>query len=124
MTQEEIWQRVGEITTNYSLLECKECAVAIAQWLEGRGQVYGTILRIQARGVGKFFILSNRYGDNESITRNGKHYGVEVIGKVFDNLSIQGLPREEWISDFSCPSGQFTVEEVSLSSLTSIEEPS
>ena len=89
------------------------------RWLESQ-EIDGTILRIKAKGAGKFFILSDRHRDNESITRNGKHYGVEIMGKVFDNLSSQGLPREEWILDFSCPSGQFIVEEISLTSFTSI----
>lgn len=49
---------------------------------------------------------------NESITENGTHYGVEVLGLVFDNLSEYGLPRQEWIADFMCPSGQFSIDEL------------
>lgn len=51
-------------------------------------------------------------GINESITLNGKHYGVEVRGLVFDNLSTEGMIREYWIKDFSCPSEQFIIEEL------------
>ena len=50
--------------------------------------------------------------DLVSVTENGVHYGVEVFGLVFDNLSIYGLPRNEWIGDFDCPSGQFRVDEL------------
>lgn len=51
-----------------------------------------------------------RRGINESITLNGKHYGVEVRGRVFDNLSTDGLTGEDWIDDFSCPSEQFIIQ--------------
>lgn len=59
-----------------------------------------------------FFIISDRYSPNESITDNGIHYGIEALGLVFDNLSRQGLPRDEWVNDFSCRSGGFNLEEV------------
>ena len=62
--------------------------------------------------LARYYIL--RYSDSESITDNGIHYGVEVLGLVFDNLSRQGigLPRGEWINDFSCRSGKFDLEEL------------
>jgi predicted DNA-binding ArsR family transcriptional regulator len=47
-----------------------------------------------------------------AIVINFKLLQCEVRGKVFDNLSTTGLTREEWIEDFDCPSGQFTVEEI------------
>ncbi|MCZ8247759.1 MULTISPECIES: papain fold toxin domain-containing protein [unclassified Microcystis] len=31
---------------------------------------------------------------------NGKHYGVEVRGRVFDHLSPQGMKREDWLKIF------------------------
>lgn len=49
---------------------------------------------------------------NESITTNGQHYGVEVRGQVFDNLSEQGLSREDWLKDFWCHSGEFVITEL------------
>ncbi|MDF0553628.1 hypothetical protein [Kamptonema sp. UHCC 0994] len=39
-------------------------------------------------------------------------YDVEVRGRVFDNLSTQGMFRTEWVKDFSCPSDGFVVEEL------------
>ena len=65
-----IWQSVGKIITAYSLLKCKECAIAIMCWLEDRG-ISGAILRLKnLRGD---YILSRQYGA-ESITTNDKHY--------------------------------------------------
>jgi hypothetical protein len=36
--------------------------------------------------------------------------GVEVYGKIFDNLSKQGLSPEDWVNDFTSPSNEFEVE--------------
>ena len=58
------------------------------------------------------FIISDRYGGNESITENGTHYGVEVYGLVFDNLSTEGLSREDWIKDFHSRSDKFVIDEL------------
>ncbi len=74
--------------------------------------IEGKILKLRTKKRNDFFIISNRYSDNESITDNGIHYGVEVLGLVFDNHSRQGLPRDEWINDFSCRSGEFYLEEL------------
>ncbi|CCI16877.1 hypothetical protein MICAF_2300002 [Microcystis aeruginosa PCC 9807] len=38
--------------------------------------------------------------DQLPITINGKHYGVEVRGRVFDRLSPQGIKREDWLKIF------------------------
>ncbi|NER50805.1 MAG: hypothetical protein F6J92_29870, partial [Symploca sp. SIO1A3] len=64
---------------------------------------------------GEDYILSNRLeqmGIHESITVNGQHFGVEVRGQIFDNLSEQGYSREIWLQDFRCHSGQFILTEV------------
>jgi hypothetical protein len=37
---------------------------------------------------------------------------LRLCGFFFDNLSSQGLPRDEWINDFSCRSGEFDLEEL------------
>ncbi len=109
--QEEIWQAIGRITINYPLLECDKCALAIMRYLNKRG-IEAKILRLRTKRRSETFIISDRYGLDESITENGTHYGVEVVGKVFDNLSAEGLRREEWIKDFSCLSGAFVIDEL------------
>ncbi|MFB2838504.1 hypothetical protein [Floridanema evergladense] len=38
------------------------------------------------------------------------HYGIEVYGKIFDNLSSFGLSPEDWVKDFSSFSNNFEVE--------------
>lgn len=109
--QEKVWQAVGRITINYPLLECDKCALTVMRWLKKR-DIEAKILRLQTKRRSENFITSDRHGLDESITENGTHYGVEVMGKVFDNLSSEGLSRRDWIKDFSCLSGSFIVDEL------------
>ncbi len=83
------------------------------RWLREQG-VEGKILRLRTR-YGEDYILSDRLGQQGitySITVNGQHFGVEVSGKVFDNLSTQGLLREDWLKDFHCHSDLFILAEL------------
>ncbi len=112
-TDEEIYQKVGQITRQFNILECIDCAKAIRIWLRQQG-ISGKVLKLKTR-YGEDYILSARLeklGINESITINGQHVGVEVCGQVFDNLSEKGQPRDSWIQDFQCHSGQFLLSEL------------
>ncbi|MBE9051201.1 hypothetical protein IQ243_12370 [Nostocales cyanobacterium LEGE 11386] len=108
---EEIYQELGNISSQFNNLECDKCAMALKAWLDAH-RIEGKIIKLRTKKRNDFFIISNRYTDSESITDNGIHYGVEVLGRIFDNLSRQGLPRDEWINDFSCRSGEFYLEEL------------
>jgi Papain fold toxin 2 len=60
--------------------------------------IQGKILRLRTRYQEEDYIISERLerlGVADSITLNGKHYGVEVGGLIFDNLSTDGMLREE-----------------------------
>ncbi|MEA5567346.1 papain fold toxin domain-containing protein [Anabaena sp. UHCC 0399] len=111
LSTEEIYQALGNISSQFGNLECDKCAIALKAWSDGNG-IEAKILKLRTKKRNDFFIISDRYGDSESITDNGIHYGVEVLGLVFDNLSPQGLPLDEWINDFSCRSGEFYLEEL------------
>ena len=111
LSVEEIYLQLGNISSQYPNLECDKCAIAMKSWLDSN-EIGSKIIKLRTKKKNDFFIISNRYSNNESITDNGIHYGVEVLGLVFDNLSPQGLPRSEWINDFSCRSGGFSVEEL------------
>lgn len=111
MTQEEVWLQVSQIVAAYPVLECARCAASVMEWLQDNG-IEGKILRLRTKRCSEVFIISDRYGGKESITENGTHYGVEVFGKVFDNLSIEGLSREDWLNDFHCRSDKFIVDEL------------
>jgi Papain fold toxin 2 len=84
LSDEEIFEEVSKIVKNFKLLECLECAKAVMQWLKAN-DVRGKIIRLKTRYRGDDFILSDRLirqGINDSITINGKHYGVEVQGRL------------------------------------------
>jgi Papain fold toxin 2 len=102
---------VGQIVVMFPLLECAQCATAVMLWLEPQGIPY-QLLRLKTRRRSDLFIISNRIVSGESITENGVHYGVEVLGRVFDNLSVTGLERSDWLQDFHCRSGGFIIEEI------------
>jgi hypothetical protein len=94
------------------VLHCQECAITLKRWLKQRG-VPGKLWRISTRYDNEDFILSGRLekqGYFESITENGIHYGVEVYGKIFDNLSRLGLSPENWVRDFTSLSNDFVAE--------------
>ncbi|MEG3439242.1 papain fold toxin domain-containing protein [Pannus brasiliensis CCIBt3594] len=104
-----VYQKIGEIVSPFGLYQCEPCAMAVIRWLE-ENQISGNLLELRTLGYpDEDFILSDRAGNDESITLNGKHYGVEVRGLVFDNLSVEGLSRENWLKDFHCQSGDFVI---------------
>jgi Papain fold toxin 2 len=107
---QEIHRLVGQIVVMFRLLECAQCAITVTNWLEQEKIPY-QILQLKTKRRSDMFILSSRLSSGESITENGLHYGVEVLGKVFDNLSSMGLSRDEWVRDFRCRSGSFIIEE-------------
>jgi Papain fold toxin 2 len=108
---QEVWDEISRITITFSLLECDKCAIAVLEWL-GQNSIPGTVLRLRTKRRSDLYIVSDRVSSDESITENGTHYGVEVFGRVFDNLSGEGMSREDWQRDFRCRSGQFVLEEL------------
>lgn len=108
---EEIYQEVGKIVGKFTILECDRCAKAVLEWLKNNG-IPGKVIKLKTKKRKEFFIVSDRWTQDRSITDNGIHYGVEVAGRVFDNLSTEGMSRESWLNDFHCPSEEFIVEEL------------
>lgn len=111
MDKQFVWQEVSKIVIEYPVMECDRCAIAVSDWLRDHNIPF-KILRLRTKRRNVFFIVSNRYGMKDAITENGTHYGVEVYGLVFDNLSKEGMSRDEWIEDFNCRSGKFVVDEL------------
>ncbi len=108
----ELYEKIGKLVVRFPLLHCEECASTLKRWLKQRG-IPGKIWRLSTRYDYEDFILSDRLeqqGCSETITENGVHYGVEVLGKIFDNLSEQGLSIDDWINDFTSLSDEFDVE--------------
>ncbi len=113
LSDDEVYQQVGRIVQRFGLMECFECAETVKRWLKDQ-EIDGIHLKlVPLEAIRYRFIVSNRWENGaEAVSQNGVHYGIEVRGKVFDNLSAEGLSREDWIQDFSCPAGGFTIEEV------------
>ncbi len=108
----EIHQAIGNLVIRFPLLHCQECAKTLQQWLKQR-KIPGKLWRLSTIYDDEDFILSYRLekqGCFETITENGVHYGVEVFGKIFDNLSPQGLYPDDWIQDFTSLSNEFKIE--------------
>jgi hypothetical protein len=108
----EIHQAIGNLVIRFPLLHCQECAKTLKQWLKQR-KISGKLWRLSTIYDNEDFILSYRLekqGCFETITENGVHYGVEVFGKIFDNLSRQGLYPDDWVQDFISLSNEFKIE--------------
>ena len=110
LSLQAIYAEISTIVSAFSLLECDKCAIAVQQWTN-QNRVPSKILKLKTKRRSDVYIISDRIPSNETITENGTHYGVEVMGKVFDNLSPEGMSREQWLKDFHCRSGQFILEE-------------
>ena len=110
-TDTELFSAMGILTRQFPLLKCHECVIAIRNWLK-RHNIPSTIWKISTNYDDEDFILSDRLelkGITDSITDNGIHYGIEVRGKVFDNLSPEGLSLQDWIQDFHSMSDEFNL---------------
>lgn len=108
----ELYETIGNLVIQFPLLHCEECAKTLKKWLKQR-HIKGKIWRLSTLYDNEDFILSDRLekqGCAETITENGVHYGIEVCGKIFDNLSQQGLSPDDWIKDFTSLSNEFKVE--------------
>jgi hypothetical protein len=111
LTDAEVYREVGKIVSRFALYQYYECALALMQWLTDNG-IEGKMIELRTRYPDEDYIISDRLGSDQSITINGKHYGLEVRGLVFDNLSSEGMVRESWLSDFHCQSEEFRVTEI------------
>ena len=111
MDKQFVFKKIQRITSTYPVMECDRCAVEISTWLK-ENNIPHKILRLKTKRRSDSFIVSSRYGMNDAITENGTHYGVEVYNLVFDNLSSDGLTKDQWINDFKCRSGKFVIDEL------------
>lgn len=108
----ELYEAIGNIVVRFPLLHCQDCAITLKRWLKQR-QISGKLWRLSTRYDNEDFILSNRQEEQgcfETITENGIHYGIEVYGKIFDNLSREGLSPDDWVKDFTSLSDEFDVK--------------
>ncbi|MFB2937879.1 papain fold toxin domain-containing protein [Aerosakkonemataceae cyanobacterium BLCC-F154] len=72
LSPEEIYEEVSEIVSQFQNLECDICAKAVMQWLKEK-RLKGKIIKLRTTKRRDFFIVSDRFSPNESITNNGTH---------------------------------------------------
>jgi len=99
----KLYEAISNLVVRFPLLHCEECVSTLKRWLKQRG-IPGKIWRLSTRYDDEDFILSyclQQQNCAETITENGVHYGVEVFGKIFDNLSRLRLSPEDWVKDFT-----------------------
>jgi len=106
-TDHEIHEYLTDIVKKYGIFQCQACANDMQRWLE-KHNVSGNRIKISA--YTSDFIVSERVGGHITITKNGIHYGIEVRGKVFDNLPNTGISRQAWLNDFDCIDGFEIIE--------------
>ncbi len=111
LSDDEIYREISKIVSNFDIFDCYQCAQAVIQWLSDNN-LQGKPLRLKIFYSDEDYIISKRLGSDQTITMNGKHYGIEVKGIVFDNLSPDGMTREAWLNDFHCQSERFILEEL------------
>ena len=108
LADEDIYREVGKIVSQFDIYQCYDCAVTVMAWLRENG-IEGRIIELKTFYRDEDYIISDRVGGEESISMNGKHYGVQVRTLVFDNLADRGMAESEWIADFHCLSDRFTI---------------
>ena len=111
LADEDIYREVGKIVSQFDIYQCYDCAMTVIQWLRDNS-IEGRIIELKTFYRDEDYIISDRIGGEESISMNGKHYGVKVRGLVFDNLSDKGLAESEWSEDFRYLSDRFTIAEL------------
>ena len=111
LADEDIYREIEKIVSQFDLYQCYDFAIAVRQWLRDNG-IEGQIIELKTFYRDEDYIISDRVGGYESISMNGKHYGVKVRGLIFDNLSDKGMIEAEWIEDFHCLSDRFTIAEL------------
>ena len=101
----QIMNIVDPILKGAKFGDCEACAIKIRDGLTKAGfaVVYWSI-----KTSTHYIMLSHTpeaaavsFNIEAPISVNGRHYGVEVEGMVFDNIFKKGLPLERWKNQFA-----------------------
>lgn len=93
------------ITEKFGNFECLACADAVIKNLK-KADIQGQIVELNAKG-NKSRMAGNIYNETVEtlISTNGRHRGVLVEGKVYDNIYKNGIELDEWVKKFDSPLG-------------------
>lgn len=56
-SREEVYEKIGEIVSQFTNLQCDQCAQAVMQWLE-LNEIEGTIIQLRTKRRNDFFIVA------------------------------------------------------------------
>jgi hypothetical protein len=95
---------VSKIPSVYKAnFKCVEFANELVKALKKSG-INGKIIELNGGQRGYIVCKSYKSGAS-SISETGKHIGVQVGDKVYDNLHPNGIPFDHWIQGFDSPEG-------------------
>jgi len=83
---------------------CHKCADALADTLKSKG-IKGDVIEIRSNGANEFIISDNYMVGGRAVSETGMHQGVRVGNMVYDNITPQGIPYDEWVKSFAARSG-------------------
>jgi hypothetical protein len=112
----------SSVSKNYGILQCEECSLALQDTFTRLG-IPGRRMKLLPinEAPWKWRNISMRNADfklpcrsepGEPISHNGKHYGYEVNGIIYDNIFREGIPANEWPAMFICITGDLKAVEV------------
>ena len=92
-----ITEGISSTAGRYGNLQCVQAANAIKDFLLSNN-LHGSIIEIRFPPSPGYVVSISH--NNNTISENGRHFGVEYQGIVYCNVHPFGLPTEMWISDF------------------------
>jgi hypothetical protein len=78
------------------ILRCEEAAKDLAKEFGDRTHILVLDISSKARSSDVISLTS----DNETISESGRHYGVLLHHKIFDNLHPEGIEYDNWLNQF------------------------
>ncbi|MDR2407219.1 MAG: hypothetical protein LBE13_03790, partial [Bacteroidales bacterium] len=91
-------------------LKCADFANTFIKALKKEG-INGKSIELSGNKRG-YIICKSYESGNVSISETGKHIGVQVGDKVYDNLHPNGIPFDQWIKEFDSIGGIKIVETI------------
>ena len=101
LTQADIQKKTAELSKKYGRMKCMEFANDLRDWLVEQ-KVKGKYLTMSTSNP-RIDYISLDSEPNKVISENGKHYGIEVNGIVYDNFFQDGIRRGDWERSYKSP---------------------
>ena len=116
---DKLRQQIAQLTSQYRVFQCVDCAQAIKAFLQSKG-IHGKQIKLDLGVTDLPWAVIYDLKRQQQISTNGCHEGIALRlddqDIVFDNIDHQGIPRREWLENLTSPTlelgrGNFRVEE-------------